>query len=210
MKPRETRREKRQTEILQAARDLFARKGLHQTTMDDLVQASGLSKGGLYWHFKSKDDIIVALLKQFFAQEMAGLDRLLAEEGSMAERLLALAAIVAEDIAQMAAVQSIAFEFYAVAARQTDVRTFLQEYFASYRQALTALLQNGIEPAGRPEEERLAAELAGLLVAQFEGLALLWTVDPASVDLKRQCELAIDVVLNTLSRREEASNQIAA
>lgn len=48
--------------ILKAAKQLFMQKGYIAVTMSDLCDASGLSRGGLYRHFSSTDDVFVALL----------------------------------------------------------------------------------------------------------------------------------------------------
>ena len=40
---------------------LFGEKGDEKTTIQDIVDALGMSKGAIYHHFKSKDDIIEAL-----------------------------------------------------------------------------------------------------------------------------------------------------
>ena len=50
-------REMRREQILNAAQSCFGKTGYHKTRMDDIVRAAGLSKGALYWHFKSKDEI---------------------------------------------------------------------------------------------------------------------------------------------------------
>jgi AcrR family transcriptional regulator len=57
----------RRQQILEAALDCFADKGYHAARMDDIVQASGLSKGALYWHFKNKDEIFLGLFDRFEA-----------------------------------------------------------------------------------------------------------------------------------------------
>jgi AcrR family transcriptional regulator len=49
-------------QILDAALQTFAAKGFAATRIDDIARRSGLSKGGIYTHFKSKDDIFEALL----------------------------------------------------------------------------------------------------------------------------------------------------
>jgi AcrR family transcriptional regulator len=54
--------EQRIQEILDAALSCFAAKGYDKTTMDDIVEEAGLTKGGIYWYFKSKRDIFLALL----------------------------------------------------------------------------------------------------------------------------------------------------
>jgi len=52
--------EVRRNQILDAATAVFARLGFERARMDDIVEASGLSKGALYWYFNSKEEIITA------------------------------------------------------------------------------------------------------------------------------------------------------
>ncbi|MEP7187772.1 MAG: helix-turn-helix domain-containing protein, partial [Roseiflexaceae bacterium] len=78
--------ERRQA-ILAAAISVFAQHGFDAATTDDIARAAGLSKGGLYWHFKSKDDILAAILMQLFDQELGVIQRLVAAEGAVAPRL---------------------------------------------------------------------------------------------------------------------------
>ena len=63
--------EERRGQIIEAALSCFSARGFHATTMDDLVAASGLSKGSLYWHFQSKEDVFLALF-DYIAHEVFG------------------------------------------------------------------------------------------------------------------------------------------
>ncbi|GAA5073459.1 TetR/AcrR family transcriptional regulator [Nocardia iowensis] len=56
--------ERRRQQILDAARLCFARKGFHETSMQDVFAESGLSAGAVYRYFKSKNDLIAALAAQ--------------------------------------------------------------------------------------------------------------------------------------------------
>jgi AcrR family transcriptional regulator len=56
--------------ILQAALQLFSRRGYDATSIDDIRQAAGFkSKASLYTHFKSKEEIASALLQEILEQE---------------------------------------------------------------------------------------------------------------------------------------------
>lgn len=61
-------REERQQEILEAALRIFVRKGYADTRMDDIVDATGLSKGAIYHHFASKHELFVALIEHWMDQ----------------------------------------------------------------------------------------------------------------------------------------------
>jgi TetR/AcrR family transcriptional repressor of nem operon len=55
--------EQTQQRIIEAARQLFARKGFYGTSVADLAQATGMTKGALYHHFESKDALFFAVLE---------------------------------------------------------------------------------------------------------------------------------------------------
>jgi AcrR family transcriptional regulator len=51
----------RRAQIIETAREAFSRKGLSETSMSDLVAASGLSTGAIYRYFTSKDELVAAV-----------------------------------------------------------------------------------------------------------------------------------------------------
>ena len=51
--------------ILNQAMRIFLEKGYHGTSIDDITQAAGLTKGALYWHFKSKEDLLKKLIRKY-------------------------------------------------------------------------------------------------------------------------------------------------
>jgi TetR/AcrR family fatty acid metabolism transcriptional regulator len=53
--------------ILQAALAVFAEKGYHRGVVDDIVRASGTSKGAVYHHFPTKEALFLALVDEFAA-----------------------------------------------------------------------------------------------------------------------------------------------
>lgn len=52
----------RRAEILAAARKIFAEKGLHETTLDEIAEKAELAKGTLYGYFENKDDLFFSVL----------------------------------------------------------------------------------------------------------------------------------------------------
>ena len=57
--------------ILDVARELFNSKGFGATTINDLVEATGMQKGSLYFHFSGKDAIAREVLKEAAVEFMA-------------------------------------------------------------------------------------------------------------------------------------------
>lgn len=57
--------EERKNEILDAADELFAQKGFDGTSTNDILEKVGIARGTLYHHFKSKEDIMDALIDRY-------------------------------------------------------------------------------------------------------------------------------------------------
>jgi AcrR family transcriptional regulator len=93
-------KERRRQDILAAAKQVFAERGYHATTMADVARAAGLSYGSVYWYFESKEVLFHALM----ASEERALRRHLA-------RTLAAAPEDPPDAAFRAAVRA-TFEFF--------------------------------------------------------------------------------------------------
>lgn len=65
--------------ILDAALSVFAGKGYHRATVDDIVRASSTSKGAVYHHFATKETIFVALVDDFIERLTAAVATAIAE-----------------------------------------------------------------------------------------------------------------------------------
>lgn len=57
--------EERRNEILDAADMLFGQKGFDGTSTNDILEMVGIARGTLYYHFKSKEDIMDALIERY-------------------------------------------------------------------------------------------------------------------------------------------------
>ncbi len=65
----------RRQQILEAARRCFIDSGYHPTRMDDIAKAANLSKGGVYFHFKSKQEVFASLVQEEFDTSIEFLER---------------------------------------------------------------------------------------------------------------------------------------
>ncbi|MHA0858320.1 TetR/AcrR family transcriptional regulator [Paenibacillus sp. CMAA1364] len=65
MNKKQLQSENTKKRITDAARCLFAQKGYKATSIEDIVSATGSSKGNIYYHFKSKEGLILCLLNEW-------------------------------------------------------------------------------------------------------------------------------------------------
>lgn len=74
-------------EIVDAAAEVFQRKGYHAATVQDVADAVGILKGSLYHHLKSKEDLLYLVVKQPIAGIYAAMAEIAASDLSPTEKL---------------------------------------------------------------------------------------------------------------------------
>lgn len=62
--------EERRNDILNAATDLFVAKGYAKTTVVDILEAVGISKGAFYHYYKSKEEVLDAVIERIIAADI--------------------------------------------------------------------------------------------------------------------------------------------
>lgn len=70
----------RRNEILDAADELFGQKGFDGTSTNDILEKVGIARGTLYYHFKSKEDIMDALIERYNTQILGAANRIAADK----------------------------------------------------------------------------------------------------------------------------------
>jgi AcrR family transcriptional regulator len=196
MSPRPDVSEERKDQILDAASEVFAQKGVYETRMDDIVKESGLSKGTLYWYFKSKDEIILSIFDRMFGREFQEVKNLVDSEGSATERMLKFAQIFSDDIRRMQRLIPLAYEFIAWAFRRKVVQDAFKSYVNQFMDILVPLLQQGIDSG---EFRNINPNNAAITIgAIIEGTFLIWVYDKSLVDPEKHIREGILLLLEGL------------
>ncbi|MGN7862733.1 TetR family transcriptional regulator [Microbacterium sp. 22303] len=156
--------------IVDAAAGVFARLGYDKARMADIIDASGLSKGSVYFHFDSKETLAVVVLEARQARWLRDVENLLEAAAPGVPRLRRLlpamlelhradpdAWVISRLISNLAAVES------------------TRELAAEMTQRWIDLVAGLIEDATTGSEEQGAAILATVLVGAFDGLKI--TID---------------------------------
>ena len=162
-------KEERRREILMAALAAFSEKGYDKTTVEDIVRASGLSKGTLYWYFTNKEAIFTALVGMVF-DEMWALFAMLIEstkDQPPAERLRQLLVGFSATIDESVNWIGLYADFFNQAWQNGSVKEVFQTLYIRYTDAAEALVKEGIAAgAFRPVDANLAARM---LVGAVDG-----------------------------------------
>ncbi|MCH6472579.1 TetR/AcrR family transcriptional regulator [Sinomonas terrae] len=76
--------------VLDAAYELFARRGIRHVGVDELIARSGVAKATFYKHFRTKDDLVLAYLERWFHARTASIQEAAAQGGTPDAALLAV------------------------------------------------------------------------------------------------------------------------
>ncbi|MFC3770513.1 TetR/AcrR family transcriptional regulator [Paenibacillus sp. GCM10012303] len=155
--------------VLQTATVLFLEKGYQVTSMDEIVTASKVSKTNIYYHFKSKEELLAAIVRQMtgtynqIIEEIAGQTEL-----TVTERIGRFAEVLSEQ--QPYSLGGCPFlTIYVQTSHESDfVREEIARFFQNQIFTLEKLLQEGIHrqefKPGLP-----VSRIAELIVSTIEG-----------------------------------------
>lgn len=68
--------------IVTVAYELFARRGIRDVGVDELIRASGVAKATFYRHFRSKDEVVLAFLEQWYQERTSAIGDAIARRGT--------------------------------------------------------------------------------------------------------------------------------
>ncbi|MEU0523445.1 TetR/AcrR family transcriptional regulator [Streptomyces niveus] len=190
----------RKAQIFEAAATVFARQGYHGARMDDIVKQSGLSKGALYWYFKSKEELATGLVDQILTAESQAMDTLMADPRPAAERLEEMVRNFAAELTRNPDKARLALELLALAHAIPDIRSCFSshhEYYIARIGELLGEVQGSGTQDGGPQAHR--TEAAALAVASVvDGLVLRWTLAQTPFDLEDRLWEAVDIIVREL------------
>ena len=169
--------EDRRRQILAAAEVCFARHGFHQASMQEICTEADLSPGSVYRYFRSKDDLIAALIDDN-QKETSRLFAAAHKEADVLAALLWMAGEVLRDIDRQV-VGPLHFECTAESVRNPRVAAQVRQADAEAVGELAELLRRG-QVAGQIDPTLDPGSTARTLIALIDGLAWRKFIDPTA------------------------------
>jgi AcrR family transcriptional regulator len=167
--------------LLDAAAAVFARRGFAAASVDEIAREAGYSTGAIYWHFKGKDDLFLAMAEEFAIDRVRELGEVIGDvEVDPAERAREAGdqwmARLADDPVRF----RVAIEFRNYAYERPEVREALAHRVGALREAAARQLERDARE-GRIEFPLPASDLAAVVRALGIGLAIEKLTDPDAI-----------------------------
>jgi len=175
----ERRRQQTREHLLAAAAEVFAERGFHGASLDEVAAVAGFTKGAVYSNFKNKEDLFLALFKANYDREMNAIRAALKDSEVPPEaRISDFVALIRDQTTQVGRNFSLLYqEFSLYAARNPQVREELTRIDDEGAQALADILQAerervGLEPLASPLQTARIVEIL------FRGIGQLRVLQP--------------------------------
>ena len=198
--------------ILDIAERVFEQRGVSRSSLQDIAQAAGVTRGAIYWHFENKADLFNAMFKRVTLPLEEAIGRSAHPEATdpvqeVRNSLLnALRKTVADPQVQrvfVIAMQKVEYVDELLAVRERRIKTregCLQHVEVGLKRAMAA---------GRSGRRVLSARSAAVgLHALTSGLIDNWLLDPSAFDLVKVGTQALDAYLAGLALPTAASPAI--
>jgi AcrR family transcriptional regulator len=180
---------------MDSAELLFSTKGFNGTSMNDIVKASGFSKGAIYGHFESKERLFLSLwermtlvgidqARQMFSPDETAVDKLL----KVAEITMASSCDCPPEVGRMQ------LEFMVAASRMKSLEPDMQKRYETIRTFLREIFEEGVEN-GEFKEGLDSEALTSILFAALDGLGVHYATLGIEFNAKRLQDTLMKVVL---------------
>ena len=173
MAPRTTEEQWNETHdiIMREAQRLFATKGFNGTSINDIVKASGVSKGAIYNHFESKEQLFMTLLDNETSVGFEQLELMLDNSQSKLERLIAaIKYTFSNSVACPREVCMMQIEFMMTASRIDTINPVLLKRYNLIHNYFADLLEES-KKDGEIRHDVDSDGLVTLVYAMLDGLA---------------------------------------
>lgn len=166
--------------LIEAAAKAFPRAGYHGTSVEQIAEEAGFSKGAVYSNFESKEDLFLAVFTQYIRKNLAITEERVSPEKPIDDQAKESAQIYTTRADENREWRILFMEFWVAAARDPELRRKVASHYTEFRAEVASLLQRRAKEQGipillPPEQVATAA------VALNEGFILQHFVDPEQI-----------------------------
>lgn len=186
--------------LLDSAIDQFALRGVSNTTLTDIADAAGVTRGAVYWHFASKSELFNAMWEEQLPLRDLIHHKLIQIESTnpllnLRNKFVIGLQYIAETPRQHKLMQILYHkcEFSSDMMPENEIRKKIGFSYETMRNILQACVRNRILPSDTDIEIVLI-----VLHSAFSGIIKNWLMNPQQFDLYQQAPLLVDNIMATI------------
>tara|TARA_B100001996_G_C18637661_1_gene584326 strand:+ start:20 stop:616 length:597 start_codon:yes stop_codon:yes gene_type:complete len=192
-------RDQRKEQIMSAALNVISAKGYEQSRMDDIVSESDLSKGAIYWYYKSKKEIYLSLVDHWVSEYSSGMFAALEEIESASEKLKKLFHFFSDQFKNNPVTFKVLVEFWRMASLDNSFNKKLQHVYQDFQDYLMEIIDLGIK---KGEFKKVDPRITALsILINIEGIHWFTLFDKSGVQAHEYIDTITDFILNGLKKK---------
>jgi AcrR family transcriptional regulator len=201
---RSERKARTRAQLLAAAARVYSRRGFDSATLDEVAEDAGYTKGAVYDHFGSKENLLLALLDEHLAVQIAEQVALFDPAKDTAERPRAGSDRWMRELKQDPDVFRLFVELWVHAQRDERLRRRLVGGLNALRSTFRGFAaERSASAAAAAPSEAASVQFANIMLALATGIGMIELVDPDSVH-PRLLGSVLALLIGTLETSEEA------
>ena len=194
------KQDKRKDQILHAALSVLIKNGYERSRMDDVVQEAQLSKGAIYWYYKSKKDMYLDLVNFWVIRYSATINHLVEKDRSAPDQLKDLFNYFIDQYETDPDPFIALTEFWSIAQKDLDFGKKLQKVYSQFLEVLEYIVKKGVkEGYFKNVDARITAMSIMLNVESINWFTLF---EPHGVSARDYMQTISDFILSGLLKKK--------
>lgn len=187
----------RKEQILSAALEVIVQKGYEKSRMDDIVKVSNLSKGAIYWYYKSKKDVYLSLINLWVKRYSAVLNHITEKEKPASQQLQDLFEYFINQYENDPDVFKALLEFWSMAGRDADFKQKVNRVYNEFLDLIRGIISKGVKSG---EFKSIDIDIAALsIMVNIEGIIWFTIFEAGNIDARSYINTIADFISSGLT-----------
>jgi AcrR family transcriptional regulator len=198
---RQRERARTRKQILSAAKRIFAKKGFHKSSLEEIAREAGLGKGTIYWHFNDKADLVRAVFEDTIDEQLRWIERAL---GKPTDPITSIRAITKAQLTHFARNRYLlrvcaAESMFHSEEMKKQLRSSLNQKYTKYTRLLEETFAAAIKKGQLKKTD--TRRLSHIFIALMHAICWYWDIYGVKPAPEKEARLVCEIVLEGLRKR---------
>ena len=193
-------------QIMDAALKVIISKGYENSRMDDIVDLSSMSKGAIYWYYKSKKEVYLNLVNYWVIKYSTVINHIVEEDDSAADQLKDVFDYFILQYEQDPSAFKALVEFWSLAGRDEDFHKKVDRVYTKFLEFLERIINKGVKSG---EFKNLDVRVTALsIMVNIEGIIWFTLFDAHGLSAREYINTITNFILSGLINKSSGKGSV--